>query len=357
MTTRPSQHARVALRLARLMWIAVWAITSAPGMACAQLDQGPVPPAPVVVAETVSSSSAEPIVVRGPQDPDYWIVSSRCHKEQVEAGQAIDYQVYRFDGPQPGRGTSMDELLASLRPGVPVCFMVHGSFVTWDSMLEDSAYTYRWLRQAAPSQPVHVIFYTWASDDAGCLPHLRVNKLGRRASLNGFYVADLVTRVSANHPVCLIGHSHGARMVSAALHTMGGGAVEGRYFSQGAQPVRKIRVVLAAAAMDHHWLNPEDRFGRALCQTEAMINLQNHIDLPLLFYPLRRPISGKALAISGVTRRDRQSLGWHNQKIVDYSVTDLVGIGHIWENYYNQPMIADVIRHYVYFDDCTVRQE
>jgi hypothetical protein len=245
----------------------------------------------------------------------------------------------------------MDELLASLQPGVPVCFMAHGSFVTWESMLNDSAWTYRWLRQAAPSQPIHIIFYTWASDDGGCLPHLRVNRLGRRASLNGFYLADLVTRVSADHPVCLIGHSHGTRMVAAALHSMGGGAVEGRVLAQGPQQLRHIRVVLAAAAIDHHWINPDNRFGLALCQAEAVINLKNQIDLPLLFYPLRRPISGKALAISGVTRRDRQSLGDHNQKIIDYNVTDLVGLGHIWANYYNQPRIADVIRHYVYFDE------
>ena len=219
-------------------------------------------------------------------------------------------------------------------------------------MLTDSAQTYRWLRQAAPCQPLHIIFYTWASDDGGCLPHLRVNRLGRRASLNGFYLADLVSKVSVDHPICLIGHSHGTRMVLAALHSMAGGVVEGRVLAGGVQSPRQIRVVLAAAAIDHDWLNPTERYGRALYQAEAVLNLRNRIDFPLLFYPLRRPISGKALAISGLTARDRESLGDGNQKIVDYSVTDLVGVGHIWAHYYNQPKIADAIRHYVYFDDC-----
>ena len=359
MTTLPPQLSIVALRICRLFFFAMWTIVSTPWCSFAQpyeisTDGEPAAisaQAPLHFDEGSGFSAGGPAVVRGPCDPDYWIVSTRCGKDAVEAGQAVDYQVYRFDGPNPGRGSSLNELLSSLQPGVPVCFMAHGSFVTWDSMLNDSAWTYRWLRHAAPGQPVHIIFYTWASDDVGCLPHLRVNKLGRRASLNGFYLADLVTKVSVDHPICLIGHSHGTRMVSAALHSMGGGAVEGRLLAAGPQQPRHIRVVLAAAAIDHHWLNLDDRFGRALCQAEAVINLRNHADLPLLIYPLRRPISGRALAISGWTKRDRASLGDQNQKIIDYSVTDLVGIGHVWSNYYNQPRIADLIRHYVYFDE------
>lgn len=348
-------HWIVAERSSRYWLIALWAVAFTPWMAWGQFptDGGQLlPPAPVEAAPVVPQLPGQPSPVRGPCDPDYWIVSTRCAEAEVEAGVSYNYQVYRFDGPVPGRGSSMDELLASLQPGVPVCFMAHGSFVTWDSMLNDSAQTYRWLRRAAPCQPVHIIFYTWASDDMTCsIPGLRVNLLGRRASLNGFYLADLITKVSCQHPVCVVGHSHGTRMVAAALHSMGGGAVEGRFFAGGPQPPRRIRVVLAAAAIDHDWLNPNERFGLALNQSEAIINLRNHSDLPLTFYPLRRPISGKALAVSGLTRHDRASMGPASQKVIDYDVTQLVGVGHIWANYYTQPRIADAIRHYVYFDE------
>ena len=359
MATRPPQRWTNALRHCCLVVVAVWTLAFAPRLALAQANEGDrdegrvafPPPAPVSSSSRTSSATAVPLIVRGPCDPDYWIASTRRAKDQVETGQAYDYEVYRFNGPNPGRGSSMNELLSSLQPGVPVCFMAHGSFVTWESMLADSARTSQWLRQAAPCQPLHIIFYTWASDDGGCIPHLHVNKLGRRASLNGFYLADLVSKISTDHPICLIGHSHGTRMVSAALHSMAGGAVEGRVLASGIQSPRRIRVVLAAAAIDHDWLNPDERYGRALCPAEAILNLRNPADFPLLFYPLRRPISGKALAISGLTCRDRESLGDCHQKFVDYSVTDLVGLGHIWAHYYNQPRIADAIRHYVYFDE------
>jgi len=362
MTTRPRHRLPIALRHCRLLIVALWALTLIQTLVLAQVNEGQlpdvqvVPPSPAVHGSSASlrsvgSTNFIPVTVRGPCDPDYWVVSTRGAKSEVENGQACSYDVIRFDGPNPGRCSSMDELQASLQPGTPVCFMVHGSFVTFESMLQDSSHTYHWLRQAAPCQPLHIIFYTWASNDDCLAPHIHVNKLGRRASLNGFYLADLVSKVSLDHPICLIGHSHGSRLVSSALHSMAGGVIEGRMLAKGAQPPRRIRVVLAAAAIDHNWLNPNEKYGRALCQAEAVINLRNHADFPLLFYPLRRPSSSPALAITGLTYRDRLQLGDWNQKIVDYDVSGLVGLGHIWAHYCTRPEIATAIRHYVYFDE------
>lgn len=357
MMTRTTQPRTIALRQYWLLSIAWWAFTLTSGVANAQpqpydgrADLTSIPPSPSASFPSGLNGVATPIVVRGPCDPDYWIVSTRNAQAQIDCGQAANFEVLRYDGPGHCRRASLDELLASLQPGVPVCFMAHGSFVTWESMLVDSARTYPWLRQAAPNQPIHIIFYTWASDDGALFTHLKVNKFGQRASLNGLYLADLVTKISADHPVCLIGHSHGTRLVSASLHALAGGAVDGRVLACGPQPPRHIRVVLAAAAIDHDWLNPTERFGLALCQSEAVVNLKNSHDFPLLFYPLRRPISTPAMAISGVTRRDRVEMGSEGQKIVDLNVTHQIGLGHVWGYYYNRPEIAAAIRPYVYFD-------
>lgn len=350
----------IAFRHCRCLLIAVWASWLIPAAALAQTKSRPsaalegIPPSPTVVSQPAQSLPiSTPITVRSPYDPDYWIVSTRHAKLEVENGQGCAYEVTRFDGPN-ARCSSVDELQASLQPGVPVCLMIHGSFVTYESMLADSARTYRWLREAAPCQPVHIVFYTWASDDECLFPHVYVNSLGRRASLNGFYLADVVSKISPDHPVCLIGHSHGTRMVAAALHAMAGGDVERRLFANGPQPPRRIRAVLAAAAIDHNWLNPNERYGLALCQAEAVLNLRNCADFPLLFYPLRRPISAPSLAITGLTRQDRREMACWNPKIIDYDVTHSVGLGHIWIHYCNHPEIATAIRHYVYFDEPTL---
>lgn len=321
-------------------------------------SQPPVPPAQfgdsprVALPAPAVPVPARPLVVRGPCDPDYSIISTRCCKDQVECCQPCNYQVYRFDGPGGGRASSLDELYASLQPGVPVCFMAHGSFVEWDSMLQDCAGTYRWLRQAAPHQPVHIIFFTWPSDDSVRLIRtLDVNKLGRRAELNGLYLAQLVSRVPEGHPISLIGHSHGARMVSATLHGLAGGEVQGRCYGGGPDRGHRIRVVLAAAAIDHDWFNPGGRFDLTLCRAEAVLNLRNRQDFPLLIYPIRRPFSRAALGLTGVTNGDRRQLGGQNCRIDDFDITHIVGHGHIWCHYYGQPDIACAIRHFVYFDE------
>ena len=348
------QTKKFTSRSCRLMIAALWALMLAPCLSLAQSDppDQTVPPSPEAVQAQASANQAAPSwTIRGPDDPDYWIVSVRHAMSEIILGQEAHYRVLRFDGSNEGRESSMEELLASLEPSAPVCLMVHGSFVRWDSMLVDSSNTYRWIRGAAPDRKVHLIFFTWASDDGLPIPHLHVNQFGRRAALNGLYLADVVSKVSLDHPVCLIGHSHGTRMVSASLHAMAGGEINGKVLNASPLPTRRLRVVLAAAAMDHSWLNRDDRYGLALCPAEAIVNLRNKYDFPLLFYPLRRPIAKRALAITGVTSRDRSKMGDWNEKIVDHDVSDRIGYGHLWRHYYNDPTIAANIRHYVYFDE------
>jgi hypothetical protein len=286
--------------------------------------------------------------------PIYWIVSSRCCNDELENNRPCHFSVTRFSA-GGRRCSTLDEMYASLTPQVPVCVMVHGSFVQWDSMLRDSAGTNQWLRNSAPGRPLHIIFYTWPSDDASrLLPHAVDAKdariMGRRAELNGLYLAQLVSRIPESNPVSLMGHSHGARMVTSCLHLLSGGCVEGRSIPPARHQPR-IRTVLAAAAMDHDWLNPGQRYELALRRTEAVINIQNRHDLPLFFHPTHHLFAARALGRSGVTPEDQVQLGNDSHKINDLDVTDIIGFRHFWPNYYQQPVIANSIRHYVYFDD------
>jgi hypothetical protein len=109
--------------------------------------------------------------------------------------------------------------------------------------------------------------------------------------------------------------------------------------------------VLAAAAFDHEWLNPGERYERAVCRAEGILNLQNRHDWALALYPLNRPGAGRALGRSGLTDRDERELGAWSGKVIDVDVTDTVGRKHIWPAYLNQPTIAQAIVPYVFFTD------
>jgi len=305
-----------------------------------------LPPAPIATA-TQPVTAVTPTVGN-----DYWIVSSRRCRECLECRQRCSFDVWQFDCQGRGVARTIDDLYASLAPGIPVCFMMHGSFVEWESVVSDSQATNAWLRNACPGRPLHLVFYTWPSDDAPALRFtMDVMQLGKRAERNAFYVADLVTRVPNDHPICLLGHSHGARMAMSTLHVLGGGDIDGTVFSGGPYQQHRIRAVLAAAAIDHHWLSQGARYERAVWRAETIVNLQSRKDLALKFYPLHRPFCTQALARTGFTDHVRSGIGAYSAKLGDFDVTPFVGYGHVWAHYYHQPYIAQAISTSVFFPD------
>ncbi len=92
-----------------------------------------------------------------------------------------------------------------------------------------------------------------------------------------------------------MGHSHGARMTAAALHLLAGGEVDDTHLTYLPPPEQRIRAVLVAGALDHHWMDPGQRYGMALCRTECLLYMRNDHDIVLSIYPMRRLFSRRAL--------------------------------------------------------------
>ncbi len=299
-----------------------------------------------------TAADAQPALPVPAIDHGYWIISAREADGNLGRSQLARFRVWRFDAGGRGRLTTIDEFYGSLIPGAPVCFMAHGSFVDWESVRDDSRMTNHWLRSPAPQAPLHVVFFHWPSDDTPMLLlPVDVTILGRRASRYGFYVAEMISMIPDDHPISLIGHSHGARLVVSTLHVLGGGRVDDVAFAGGPYHRHRVRAVLAAAAFDHDWLNPGELYDRAVQRPEAILNLVNRRDRALGFYPLHRPLTLAAAARSGFTPGDRQSIGPQSQKLVDYDVTERVGTGHVWPTYYTNAGIAQSIAPYVLFHD------
>lgn len=286
---------------------------------------------------------------------NYWIVSTRCCQQKSKCCcPCCEFDYYHSSGHGAVTETSYDELLQSLDPEAPICIMVHGSLVKWDAALTDSYYTYLWLRNAAPHRPLNVIFFTWPSDylPTKIVP-IDANILGKRAEYNGHYLAQLISKLPEHHPISLLGHSHGARMVSSTLHLIGGGSVQGVSLSECGIHIcchsRQFRAVFAAAAINHNWLNPGKRYGCSLNCTDCLVNLRNKKDRLLFFYPVLAPVSRRALARTGFTYFDRRALGDNYARIKDIDVSQCVGSGHMFPNYYSHPEIAEMIVPAIYF--------
>lgn len=326
-------------------------ITSQPPAASQRVitpSQGPELQAPVALP-------AADFVVK------YWIVSTRCCRQSPhQCGVSCRFVCHAVTEDCQCVPVEFEQVVAGQIPGAPTCVMIHGSFTRMKDVWKDSDCSYNWLRNACPQSPLNFIYFTWPSEGpfalipnnpfSTAIPCFDFGVLGRRAELNGFYLADLLGSLPGPTTVSLIGHSLGARTIASGLHLLGGGEIHGQTRWNPADCGHRIRVVLAAAAIEHDWLNPGDRYGCALNRAECLLNLRNECDYALALYPLRRPFSSRALARSGFTKKDQRKLGERLVQVSELDVSELIGKGHGWPNYCQQPGIAAAAAPYVFFE-------
>lgn len=343
-----SKSATVAMRLLSVFLIALCA------SACGQDLQIPTSQVTDFSSDVSADERAsQPVYENACQDGFWFLTTHYCAQKFDLACPRFRPLVSRYDSCSSFRQSSLSELTSQLQPGVPVCVVVHGSFVDLPNASKESVCTWKWLRDSGNGQPVQVIYFYWPSFKRISLTVQRdVNLLGRQAARNGFYLADLISQIPPECPTCLIGHSHGTRVIASGLHLMSGGTVQGVAHRHARANGRRIRSVFLASAIDHDWLNPGHKYDRALCSTECLLNLTNERDRALRIYPLRLPlIARRPLGLCGLTKKDRYQLGAISQKVVDYSVANAIGSEHLWPYYFNQPQLAMTMKNYVYFSD------
>ncbi|MEZ6127539.1 MAG: hypothetical protein R3C59_02585 [Planctomycetaceae bacterium] len=292
--------------------------------------------------------------LRSASETGFWFLNTHHSPQSFDApGPRFCPGVSRFECGRGFQPSGFQTLRDSLEPGVPVCIMVHGSFVDTPSFCRESQQTWHWLESASHGQPMQMIYFHWPSYRMLTpLVAFDVNILGRRAARNGYYLAELIQHLPPESPVCLIGHSHGTRVIASCLHLLAGGAVQGVCHPYARVNGRSIRTVFTGSAIDHHWLNPGQRYDRALCSTECLLNMTNCKDPALWTYPFRLPLLVRpALGKTGLTAGDRRRLGPMGNRVYDYDVSQAIGASHLWPYYFQQPGLAMAIRNYVYFPD------
>jgi hypothetical protein len=321
----------------------------------AQDSTGPVllePPPSRLEELTAQPNDTEGPAAANQSSSDYWIISSRrCPQSGIP--QCTPEQFDYFHVTANGRtcASTMAAFKRHLDPNVPICIVVHGSYSPWKSLVVESVAVNRWLRETAADRPLHVVFYTWPSDAITMiLPAIDIAILGRRASFNGFYLSQLIQQTPDRSQISFFAHSHGSRVVASALHLLDGGQLRKYQLRVPGRGNRTLRPIFVAAAIDHHWLNPGERFGRALNQIKDGLVLYNHNDLALTIYPLRRLFSHRPLGLVGFDRKDRHLQSNRGNKLVEVDVTPLVDTGHFWTHYFNQPRIAAAMKPYLFFD-------
>jgi hypothetical protein len=308
---------------------------------------------PATKAPVASTPAAPPAVFN---DCDYWIVSSRGCDGRVQAGDGGRcLSFFRRTCERTLVAENRDTFLASIRADRPVCFVVHGSYNWWRDVVAESRKINRWVRSALPGAPLQVVIFTWPSD--GNLPFVfpvDIAILGRKSAAHSIYLATLITQLPKDQRVVIVGHSHGARTATAALHLLGGGTLEGgQSLPPGFSVPDHLRAVLLAAAIDHQWLNPGDRYGQALLVPEQVLLIRNSRDATLAVYPMRKGLGERALGKEGLNQQDRFVLGPLGSKIVELDAADFANWHHSFADYHQHPELSAAMVPFVYFEERT----
>ena len=220
-------------------------------------------------------------------------------------------------------------------------FYVHGNRVDRSRVFSRGHEAYRAVvHYGDPAESVRFVVWSWPSDQI-CGPRRDILAKAARADSEAYYLASILNEMPDGTDVGLLGFSFGARIISGALHIIGGGSLNGRNLTSVTEPpCLQLRAVLMAAAMDNDWWLPYGRHDRAPGIAEQLLVQFNSSDPALKLYPRidrRRP---QALGYRGIAGLG----GLDSQRVQQQNVQCLLGKTHDVSRYFHSPTVMQRAR-------------
>ncbi len=280
-----------------------------------------------------------------PRHDEVWLVSSRCLGCPDSEPLPPNFGVEKYDFDEhTWHDSTLKEFLASQTPEAPTVVWVHGNRTEPGDAMHEGWEAYQQLvAGVSGSRPIHYVIYSWPSSPIrGLKEDARVK--AARTNSDGYYLGWLVNQISPSVQVDLIGYSFGARIVTGALHLLGGGELMGRVLPEPVQHRAPMQAILIAAAVPNSWLAIGHPHGEALVAVDRMLALNNGCDRALKRYGVVDPCSRpEALGYTGAVG----PLGDNGYKLQQVDLCCAVGKQHYWGNYMYSPGIVARMRPYV----------
>jgi len=255
--------------------------------------------------------------------------------------------VREFD---PGCGSSrwlqtdFARITESGTPGVSTIFYVHGNQVSASDARRRSLDVYRRLVQVScDERPIRFVVFSWPADEeSGVLKDFRLKAARTRPA--GWQLAWVLSQMSPDTQVGLIGYSYGARIVGGAAHVLGGGNLSGLSLCDCQAEARPpLRVAFIAAATHAHWFGTGRYHGRAMTQIDQLMLLINNSDPAMRFYKwVEKNSSPTAMGLRGPCCLNAEQ----RSRVKCYNCSTCVGRSHdLYEYMAPQGTMAQMWRH------------
>ena len=277
-----------------------------------------------------------------------WLVSTRrlC-SSQFDVS---DLSVSRLESDGTWMSSNVDELYATDNPHIPTCVWIHGNQVPSSLARQRGLNVYqRIVASATDEQPLRFVIWSWPSNRKhGILADVRAK--AARTNMDGYYLAWFLSNMHPEAPVTMVGFSFGPRIMTGALHLLGGGSLNGRALPEDALVARRpIRNVMMASALHSNWLRPRAIHGRALSQVDHMLLLNNSCDPILQWYRfISRCSNPEALGYRGLSCPNctEEELS----RITQRNVCCSVGRRHEYGPYIYSNTLMAATRRYVFWE-------
>jgi hypothetical protein len=271
-------------------------------------------------------------------------VGSCCQADLLAERVRIEsYVATDESGCRHWQSSSLEELTAA-DPTVSTVILVHGNRLTHADARNEGVRVYRRLvRQSMTDAPIRFVIFSWPSSQIrGPLRDVRVKAARTRPA--GCQLAWLVDQMPAETPLTMVGFSYGARIITGALHVIGGGSLGMCQAAQLQHSGRApVNAVLIASALNSDWLCPGHFHGQAMSQVGQMLLVNNSQDRAMRYYFFSttngRP---QALGLCGPTCIDAAGAS----KIIQRNVARYVGSNHELFRYLSAPGVMGQIAEY-----------
>lgn len=308
--------------------------------------------------EPVAAATRVPIAIASVQPRpglDFWVAETTDCPQVMgsEPWPCLEFHHLGPDGIR--RDGDWLAFLAGAAAGRPVVVILHGNrYNSRDAVDEAFSVADSLDRFGALPPGAMVVSFHWPSQRVFRREVRDLNEKSRRAMIAGYHLARWLSAFPAGSRICLIGHSHGGKAITVALHLLGGGQVSSMSGDPDVglpwpPPPLHLRAVLIACASDHDWLDPGERLDEALPVCEALLNLYNRADYALWLYPLGRGSDGgKALGRVGLKRRDLRRLGPLACRVEQHNIRSILRRSHDFAEAFTDPQVAAWVAPYVW---------
>ncbi len=312
---------------------------------------------------TFDPRSGWPLVILDHFKPDmtrldqFWIVSTYKVPQEMTLFSWDQLQIRQFN--EVGEMVDRDPRdLFAQAAGHTVFVQIHGSLTYADTAIGGGFWSHTWLEinGGLTSDTIFVIF-DWPSWRVSSIDVIDINEKARRSYVTGLHLAQFLLSFPLESRVCLLGQSFGGRVVSTALHLLGGGAIADKASDRPVKLARlrpdlHVRAVLLGAAVDHDWFDPGERCDHAIEGCEYLLNLYNTSDEALSMYPfLFRSGRRAAMGRKGLTDRDLERIGPLAERIAQHDLEPIVGRAHTLLDATSDPQVARWIAPYAWSPD------